>query len=191
MNRSVYRRPDKPTRLSVTKRERIGVTRSEPPEPVIMDKSTECHVTPPDIARRMVEILAPSPDSDIIEPSAGTGALCDALVEYGHPLEMICAIEKDAELARRLLSRFPRAWHADFLTDFVCRLPYDCALMNPPFKKARQHIEKALECAGKVVALVPVTFEDRGMIEHNHYGPDTFSLARVSTKIITIYSEDG
>jgi phosphatidylethanolamine/phosphatidyl-N-methylethanolamine N-methyltransferase len=43
----------------------------------------------------------------VLELGAGTGAVTEALIDQGCPLERIVAVERDAELCRSLETRFP------------------------------------------------------------------------------------
>jgi hypothetical protein len=64
---------------------------------------------------------------------------------------------------------------------------FDAVIMNPPFRKVREHIKTALgllKDGGALVALVPVTFQ--GGDEIMRLDADTFSAAKVHTKIIKI-----
>jgi len=61
-------------------------------------------------ARRLAQAAldAAIPDSGpVLELGAGTGAVTEALIESGCPLDRIVAVERDAELCRSLEQRFP------------------------------------------------------------------------------------
>lgn len=196
MNRpSIYTRPAKPLTIPVRKRgEPAPLDVSEVPEVIAVDKATECHVTPDDVARRMVEYLGPPGDYLTLEPSAGTGQLARALLATGHSPCELTMIERHNTLATGLHSIGP--------TINRCFLEYaeqvkGCAqfpriIMNPPFKQVRQHIAAALSLLGRgghsdpatLVALVPVTFQHEEAEHLEDLPDDTFSTARVRTKII-------
>jgi hypothetical protein len=61
MDRSLYKRPNKPSYMIVTKRQGLaeGLDPLRAPEVVAVDSRTECHVTPLDVAARMVDYLGP------------------------------------------------------------------------------------------------------------------------------------
>ncbi|WP_210214131.1 MULTISPECIES: hypothetical protein [unclassified Mesorhizobium] len=64
MKRAVYARPNKPMRISIKHRDGFGKLQPiRVVEPVIVDKFTECHVTPDDVAARMVAYLGPQATS--------------------------------------------------------------------------------------------------------------------------------
>ena len=74
------------------------------------------------------------------------------------------------------------------------RAEFPRILMNPPFRDVRKHVAAALTLLGRgghveaatLVALVPVTF-DHPEAEHlETLPPDTFSTARVHTKIVRV-----
>ncbi|MEP2387369.1 MAG: methyltransferase type 11, partial [Hyphomonas sp.] len=47
-------------------------------EPLVIDRAGECHVTPADVAARMVDYLGRPGAFNTLEPNAGTGALVSA-----------------------------------------------------------------------------------------------------------------
>ncbi len=56
----------------------------QPVEVIAVDSATECHVTPMDVAARMVSYLGPVGDYPTLEPQAGTGNLIRALYDAGY-----------------------------------------------------------------------------------------------------------
>jgi SAM-dependent methyltransferase len=96
----------------------------------------------------------------ILEPSAGTGAIADALRLRCPDAEIDCA-EIDAELRAALSNRFPIIGH-----DFLKVAPtgdYDLVVMNPPFhgvayQKHVRHAWKFLREAGELLSVVPSAF---------------------------------
>ncbi len=201
MNPSVYKRPNKPRRVCLAIPERLPERATDPlPEPVVVHRSTECHVTPLDVARRMVDYLPPcGGDALTLEPSAGTGNLLAALFEAGQSEHELIAIERDRELCSAIRHRpMPREKyvnpiHADFLEWSGSRLrgQFPRIVMNPPFKAIRKHMDAALRLLGPagypeavLVGLVPCTYEHPDMEVMETLGPDTFSTAKVHTKIV-------
>ncbi|WP_057463944.1 hypothetical protein [Pseudovibrio sp. POLY-S9] len=197
MKKSVYRRPDKPMLIDVKRPADIEVKQPVVSAPVIVDSATECHVTPADVAARMVEYLGPVGDYLTLEPSAGTGALIKALLASGHsPCELV-AIERHIKLAASLNIDGVNVSNRCFLEyaqEAQGRAEFARIIMNPPFSKVRQHIKAALDLLGRhgheepatLVALVPITFKHDEAETMETLGPDTFSAARVNTKIIRI-----
>lgn len=187
MNPAVYTRPAKPMRLEVRRRRDFAaIEKREAPAIVAVDKTTECHVTPQDVARRMVAHLGSLSEGRTLEPSAGTGSLSRALIEAGHDRGRLLQVERHHTLAA-LLDPYGDVIQRCFLEyaeetrDRFARI-----VMNPPFRPVRQHIAAArrlLEPGGVLVALVPVTFEGEAL---ELLGPDTFAAAKVHTKLIQI-----
>jgi hypothetical protein len=126
--------------------------------------------TPPDIAAqaaRLLLALCPA-EPVILEPSAGLGALVDAVM-HARPFATVDAIEDWNEAADycRAHSKAARVDCADFLT--VQALPvgkYDGVILNPPFERnqALAHVAHAcrmIRPGGVLVAIVPAGFLDR------------------------------
>lgn len=70
--------------IDVKSRKEIEVKQPVICAPVVVDRATECHVTPAGVAARMARYLGPTGDYLTLEPSAGTGALIKALLASGH-----------------------------------------------------------------------------------------------------------
>lgn len=115
--------------------------------------------TPPALAARMVELASIDHGNRVLEPSAGTGAILDAL-----PGVDVCettAVEIDAAIVRGVLTAHEGA-HKLVCVDFL-EWPgepgkFDRIIMNPPFNGGAdiKHIEHArtlLKPGGRIVAL--------------------------------------
>lgn len=117
--------------------------------------------TPHDLARRMAAELQAEGKS-VLEPSAGTGRLLDAVHDTCTPRNMV-AVEVNQELCDALNKRefsVPfMAFRFDFLQATWAELGlHDRIIMNPPFKNAEdiEHIKHALtflKPGGRLVAL--------------------------------------
>lgn len=198
MNRpSIYTRPKKPLTIPVrARREPDPLETIEAPEVIAVDKFTECHVTPDDVARRMVEYLGPQGDYLTLEPSAGTGQLARALIAAGHSPQELTMIERHVTLARGLYSigTTVNRCFLEYAAEVQGQAEFPRIIMNPPFKQVRAHIKAALsllgrgghDCPAVLVALVPVTFQHDEAEELEELPADTFAAARVHTKIIRI-----
>ena len=202
MNKDVYSRPNKPDRLTVTRRGEVP-TQALPPVPEIIevDRYSECHVTPAPIAARMVEYLGPTGDFLTLEPSAGTGNLIEALYQSGHSRHELTAIERHHALCGQIRKRFSGDQYIDpiqrcfleYANDAQGRIEFPRIIMNPPFRAVKKHIAAALSLFGQsghdcatLVALVPITYEHEEAEELEELGRDTFPAAAVYTKIIRI-----
>ena len=185
MNPNVYRRPSGPSTLQVRHRPRGPEFGGQPiAAPIAIDKATECHVTPSDVASRMRDYLGHP--VGLLDPSAGTGALI-----AGAEADTITAVERNPSLCDGLAASFPdvvlvRGCFLEWRTDAT----FDSIIMNPPFRKALEHVKKAISLlapGGALVALVPVTFKMGDELER--LPADTFALARVHTKIVYITND--
>lgn len=198
MKRNVYSRPDKPLKIAVREISRTEKPEHKPlPTPVFVDKATECHVTPNRVAFRMVEYLGPRRPFSLLEPQAGTGALIDVLLQNGYEQSDIVAIERHNTLAGGLLYKDVNVINRCFL-DYASEgqgyIQYPRIIMNPPFSAVRAHMASALSLLGRgghkksavLVALVPITYQHPDAEELEILPDDTFSTAKVNTKIIRI-----
>lgn len=122
--------------------------------------------TPVDLAARMAELLDPKPDTMVLEPSAGSGRLADAVFALDRGVWVV-AVEKDPALKKGLLHRLNftaniRVIEADFL-EWECDgsyagYPIEGVIMNPPFRGNQdiRHIRRAysmLAPGGRLVAI--------------------------------------
>lgn len=197
MNPAVYARPAKPLHVTVKRRADFDpIAKAAPVEILAVDRATECHVTPADVAARMVDYLGRPGDYLTLEPSAGTGQLARALLAAGHSKYELTMIERHHALAARLGSIGPtiNRCFLEWAGEVRGEVEYPRIIMNPPFSAVRSHIAAALALLGRgghdepatLVALVPVTFEHAEMIELEQLPDSTFATAKVRTKLIRI-----
>jgi phospholipid N-methyltransferase len=197
MKTSVYSRPNKPRFMDVKNRRNKGleIAPIELTQPIMVHASTECHRTPNDEAARMVDYLNWEPGQQILEPHGGTGQLVRALLDSGVSSGQIDVVELNNELYSRLDAEFSPAGTK---VNQGCFLEYATAysgdgfnkiILNPPFKAVRKHMAAALKLlkrGGSLIALVPVTYRHDDLYEIEILSNDTFSTAKVNTKIIEI-----
>lgn len=114
--------------------------------------------TPPEIVRQMIE-LADIPDEAIVlEPSAGTGAICDELWLSGIEAARIHVCEINPDMAGVLVGKRYTLKADDFLNFNEL---YLSILMNPPFSGQRDiaHVMHAWDCLAYEGTLVSVMAE--------------------------------
>ena len=197
MKASVYMRPAKPLSIPVRRRDDFEpIGKAAPVEIVTVDKSTECHVTPADVAGRMVDYLGRFGDYLTLEPSAGTGQLARALLASGHSKCELTLVERHIGLASRLHSIGPtiNRCFLEWAAEVRGKVEYPRIIMNPPFSDVRKHVAAALSLLARgghnepatLVALVPITFEHSESVELEQLPDSTFVTAKVRTKIIRI-----
>ncbi len=190
MKASVYTRPDKPLRIQVKRRDDFAaLAKPAIPEIVAVDRATECHVTPPDVAARMVQYLGPQGDYLTLEPSAGTGNLTRALMSAGCSASHIVQVERHIRLSQGLPlpDQVVNQCFLEYAAEVGGRVQFARVIMNPPFSDVRKHVAAArglLAPGGVLVALVPVTYQADGAEELERLPADTFATAKVWTKII-------
>lgn len=198
MNRpSIYNRPNKPLTIAVRKRrEPEALKPMNTPEIITIDAVTECHVTPNDVARRMVDYLGPQGDYHTLEPQAGTGQLVRALLESGHSANELLMIERHIKLASGLRTYGPtiNRCFLEYADEMRGKVHFPRIITNPPFRAVRKHMNAALSLlepcghadGATLVALVPITYQHDDAETMEELGSDTFSTAKVNTKIIRI-----
>ena len=126
---------------------------------------TEFYPTPTTLSDKMLDSLDLKYIKTILEPSAGTGNLIEAVEAkaksanyryYGKDNFDIDAIEIDSELRHILAGKEYRVISDNFLT-FDSLKKYDLILMNPPFSNGDEHLLKALELqkgGGQIICLL-------------------------------------
>lgn len=130
--------------------------------------------TPADLAARMVELAELGDGARVLEPSAGTGRLVQAVKDTGRSVHIV-AVEVNHALARTLNQQHSQAAPVDvpqavevIARDFMelkggagadgCIGQFDAVVMNPPFEGAAdvRHIVHALRMVkpgGRLVAI--------------------------------------
>lgn len=115
--------------------------------------------SPIELAERMVYLAHPGDDHKILEPSAGTGRLLDAIFSNGIETEQVEAVEIEYHLIQPLRDKHPglTVHHDNFLT-MAPEPRFDRILMNPPFKNGADilHIKHAysfLAPGGRLIAI--------------------------------------
>lgn len=121
--------------------------------------------TPPDVARRLVELAGIEPNHKVLEPSAGTGAILDAIQRRAAASSgvEIQAVEINRDLVDRLRAMTEndpavRVLGTDFLQCTGNLGTFDRIVMNPPFTngsdiKHIQHARSLLAPGGRMVAI--------------------------------------
>lgn len=193
MHKSVYVRPAKPMRLAITPRRETARVIAPAPVPLYVDRATECHITPPDVAALMVDYLGADEGGLTLEPSAGTGALLRALIGAGYDPARLVAVERHNTLAARLsgeeAAQIYNRCFLEYAREREGGFGFSRIVMNPPFRAVKAHIKAALSLLANedavMVALVPITYEHELAEPLQRLPRDTFSTAQVSTKLIS------
>ncbi len=155
------------------RRERPAVTAEVPAVrvPAEVDARSECFATPAPVIAKLAALAGLKPGMDVLEPSAGTGAIASAVAALG--CDVWC-IEINERLARGLgeLPCLPRsACCLDFLAtdpqamaDEHGRPRFDRVIMNPPFSQEVRHVLHAhrfLRAGGLLVAVMSAGVQHR------------------------------
>jgi len=208
MNNTCFTRPKKPLTCKRPDFDiPIPIVNINAPKLLTVDRGTECHTTPDHVADLMVEYLDYKDATineaahGVLEPHAGTGQLVAAMLRAGFMSGCINTIEKHQKLVEHMQNRFEYTLvsinQGDFLTDFdeFKHRPGDIysgedrIICNPPFKNIVAHMDQVFKClkpGGLAICLVPITYKK---LEHDilkELGNNTFSYAKVNTKIIRI-----
>ncbi|AHJ02770.1 SAM-dependent methyltransferase [Vibrio parahaemolyticus] len=193
MDASVYRRPEKPLRssLSITTKHVVLEDVAEIAKPLMIHASTECHVTPEKEGDIMASYLIDMVGTDglFLEPQCGTGNLIGALLRQGVQAGNVEAVERHYDLQKMTRDTYGIPVHHTCFLEFAetCQTKFNGIISNPPFKKVRKHIlasEKLLAPDGILVALVPITFNREGYRDLEELPPDLFPTAKVNTKLV-------
>lgn len=117
--------------------------------------------TPPELVARMIESarLPEAGPFSVLEPSAGSGAIADALVKEAAGRLSLTLFEVAPQLADILRRKGYDVAGADFLDARPGILTVDRVLMNPPFEKGQDmaHVRHAfafLKPGGRLVAIM-------------------------------------
>lgn len=131
--------------------------------------------TSPDLARQLVVMAGVKRGHRVLEPSAGTGRIVDAILAAGGDAVVV---ERDPSMRHYLSERYPLgdpspkvllvSNETDFL-NFTAMADFDSAVMNPPFKVCGagdhldhvQHAFSLLKKRGVLVSVLPVSIEFR------------------------------
>jgi phospholipid N-methyltransferase len=203
MNNSCFIRPNKPMTCAVLDFSNIKKPDEfniKIPKLIAVDKSTQCHVTPAQVAGRMVEYLdyehatINKAAMSILEPHAGTGQLVQACMDAGILRSNILAIELNHTLVNVLNDKFAPFLcvnQGDFLEHDISDPENleDRIICNPPFSNVVKHIDKVYKClksGGLAVCLVPISYNKIVHEVLEVLPVDTFASCKVSTKIIRI-----
>lgn len=162
--------------------------------------------TPKAIVDRLIELADIGPGHEVLEPSAGQGAIANACIEAGAVVDCYELMQANAKFLVES-GKFRKVIEQDFLT-VPASEQYDRVVMNPPFAKQADihHVTHAfnfLKPGGTLVAVMSasVAFRDnrltkdfRGLIEA--YGecrnlpPGSFkeSGTMVNTVVVTLHA---
>ncbi len=141
-------------------REALGLA-IETGEATNLKQQFQAFYTPAPLAARMAELADVKPGMLVLEPSAGMGALAEA-VNAACPEAKVIVCEFDPVAAAELRRRWdPIAGVSLEPTDFLTVEPvaiYDRVVLNPPFTKGQDiahvtHALKFLKPGGRLVAL--------------------------------------
>jgi hypothetical protein len=156
--------------------------------------------TPKEVADQVVELASIQKFDRVLEPSAGTGALIDAI----HSTDIECgitAVEINHELARVLESK-AAVTCADFLDMSPVEFgAVDKVVMNPPFENGSdiKHVEHALKFlrdGGRLVSIVANGPRQQAKLKPRatkwvDLPPGSFAGTDVNTAIVVIDMRNG
>jgi len=153
--------------------------------------------TPAQAAAPMVVLADIQPGQSILEPSAGTGRLVDAILQ-AHPDADIIAVEIDKRLIEALRPKCTAVKCGDFLESNGDLGKFDRILMNPPFENGAdiKHIKHAvtfLNPGGKLVAICAAGPRQREELQPLGFWedlpPDTFKSEGTSVRTALLIIE--
>jgi phospholipid N-methyltransferase len=151
--------PDMPQCQAIS-REKLDALRQAAAAGVQVVSAPQLFPTPADLAARMVELAEIEAGQTVLEPSAGTGRLLDA-IHAAEPGAKVYAVEINAALCGKLDASRQAVICGDFLavrSDMFACGSFDRIVMNPPFQNASDvahiiHARTLLAPGGRLVAL--------------------------------------
>lgn len=107
-------------------------------------EADQWYPTPAEIAGELAELALFEPGMEVLEPSAGLGALAREAIAAGCTVDCVELVMKRAGTLKDAGAR--NVWIADFL-DVPPRAEYDRVIMNPPFtgRADTKHVLHALQ----------------------------------------------
>ena len=141
-----------------------------------MFDNEQFYATPKELADKLVKLPKYHTDGMILEPSAGEGALVEALVHKVRGIDYpnIHCIEINPDRQAILKENHCIVVHDDFNT-FAPLTPYSVIVMNPPFHEGARHLRKAIDiCAngGEIACILnaetirnPYTNERKALLQ--------------------------
>lgn len=133
-------------------------------------KDEQFYPTPEELLEKAFENVDFREIRTILEPSAGTGNICDYVVKaanrypyYNRPLDIDC-IEINENRRMTLKGKEYKVVYDNFLS-FQTHKQYDLIAMNPPFVEGAKHLLKALDMqknGGSIICILNAeTFRNR------------------------------
>jgi 16S rRNA A1518/A1519 N6-dimethyltransferase RsmA/KsgA/DIM1 with predicted DNA glycosylase/AP lyase activity len=117
--------------------------------------------TPAWLAKRLVDWCGSPTVNRVLEPSAGGGALVDAVRERWFYCQ-VTAYETDPRWAAHLRQNLDRLElnESDFLASRKPHEPYDLCVMNAPYEGGQDlaFLRHAMRCSNRIVAIVRLGF---------------------------------
>lgn len=164
-------------------------------------KNRQAYYTPPDIVEMLMEYACITSVHDVLEPSAGDGAIALACVAEGAASVTVCEIDPDECMKLRMTGKFAAVIEGDFLAADLYTgdhpSKFERIVMNPPFTRGQDatHILAAydyLAPGGRLIAIMADTDSPKLMflrpktLIHLPAGAFKASGTNVSTRIIEI-----
>jgi predicted RNA methylase len=126
--------------------------------------------TPPGVVKRLMALADVDFETLALEPSAGQGAIAQALIDHGATVDCVELLAKNVE-ALEALKNVNAVAQGDFLA-ITPDPAYDRVVMNPPFAKQADihhvtHALKFLKPDGLLVSVMSsgVTFRDNKLTQ--------------------------
>jgi len=120
-------------------------------------KEAGFYPTPPKVVDRLMDLADIKDNHDVLEPSAGSGRIMDAIKAAHGDSVKLKGVEHHSTLNELLKMKGHDIDHGDFLEH---KGSYDRIVMNPPFEndQAVDHVKHALSLlkpGGRIVAVIP------------------------------------
>lgn len=129
-----------------------------------LKKEFQFFATPPDLADYLVSVACPDRGSRTLEPSAGQGAIVEAMKRAGFDGDVDCYELMDANLLILAKNEQVNILGGDFLASNP-EGEYDTIIANPPFSKNQDidhfmHMVRHLKPGGRIVSVMSSHWEN-------------------------------
>jgi predicted RNA methylase len=94
----------------------------------------------------------------VLDAGCGDGSILSTLIALGHDRDLLFGVEIDETLADKAREATGLPIDTDDFLTYDPERSFDLAIMNPPYNRAQEFVERAMDCCTHVVALLRLAF---------------------------------